>query len=251
MRTLTFLVMAFFSALFFAQDRPDIKHYLTRIEEGESEAVQEEIPSLLERYPNNPAVLYLQGRVTADGAEAVRIFQGIVDNFAHSEWADDALYRVYQFYYAIGLYRTAELKMNQLKKEYPNSEYIASASEVDTGKLAEESGEEATAPASPEVVGESKELRGGSPGVQGQFTLQVGAYASEENAETQKLFFEDLGHPVEVINRLKGSRSLFLVLVGNFMTYEEAKAKAAEIRKSYNIDAFVVSREHAERGNKE
>ncbi len=242
MKAPVFFLISFFSTLLFAQDRPDIRRYLTRIEEGESESVQAEIPSLLEHYPNNPAVLYLQGRVAADGAEAVRIFQGIVDNFSRSEWADDALYSVYQFYYAIGLYRTAELKMNQLKKEYPNSEYVVSASEVDTGKLAEESGGEATVPTSPAVDGNTKEPSGSAAAVQGQFALQVGAYASEENAETQKLFFEDLGQPVEVINRLKGSRSLFLVLVGNYMTYEEAKAKSAEIRKSYNIDAFVVSR---------
>ncbi|MBM2847052.1 MAG: hypothetical protein HW407_2364 [Bacteroidetes bacterium] len=77
---------------------------------------------------------------------------------------------------------------------------------------------------------------------QGQFALQVGAYLSRENAEKQKLFFEDLGFPVEVFNRLKDSRSMFLVFVGNYLTYEEAKDKAADIRKSYSVDSFVVSR---------
>ena len=230
------------SSLLIAGDKPDIRKYLARIEQGQSDAVRDEIPSLLEQYPNNAAVLYLQGCVTSDGAEAVRIFQGVVDNYPRSEWADDALFKVYQFYTAIGLYRTAELKMNQLKKDYPTSEHIAAAAQVDTGKLPEESGEDAAAPASVGVSDATKDHSRDATEVQGQFTLQVGAYASEVNAETQKVFFEDLGHPVEVINKLKGSRSLFIVLVGNFKTYEEAKAKAAEIRKSYNIDAFVVSR---------
>ena len=229
------------SSLLMAGDKPDIRKYLARVEQGESDAVRDEIPSLLEHYPNNAAVLYLQGCVTSEGAEAVRLFQGVVDNYPRSEWADDALFKVYQFYTAIGLYRTAELKMNQLKKDYPTSEHVAAAGQIDTGKLPEESGGDA-APISAGVSDPTKDHSRGVPEVQGQFTLQVGAYASEVNAETQKVFFEDLGHPVEVINKLKGSRSLFIVLVGSFKTYEDAKGKAAEIRKNYNIDAFVVSR---------
>src|SRR5512140_2678476 len=91
---------------------PDINSYIARINNGQGEEVRNEIPSLLAKYPNNPGVLYLQGLVTSDGGEAVRIYQSIVDNFPKSEWADDALYKVYQFYYALGLYRTAELKID-------------------------------------------------------------------------------------------------------------------------------------------
>jgi cell division septation protein DedD len=76
----------------------------------------------------------------------------------------------------------------------------------------------------------------------GQFALQVGAYSSRENAEKQKLFFEDQGYPVEVINRVRDSRSLFLVLVGNYLTYDDAKSRIAEIRQRYGVDSFVVSR---------
>jgi hypothetical protein len=70
----------------------------------------------------------------------------------------------------------------------------------------------------------------------------VGAYSARENAEKQKFFFEDQGYPVEVINRVRDSRQLFLVLVGNFLTYDEAKSRTEEIRRKYGVDSFVVSR---------
>jgi len=47
----------------------------------QEDQVKAEIPSLLSKYPNNPGVLYLQAQTTSEGAEAVRIYQSIVDNF--------------------------------------------------------------------------------------------------------------------------------------------------------------------------
>ena len=99
----------------------EVTKYLAMVQDGKMDQVKAEIPSLLSKYPNNPGVLYLQAQTTSEGAEAVRIYQSIVDNFPASEWASEALFRVYQFYYALGLYRTAEMKMAQLKKNYPAS----------------------------------------------------------------------------------------------------------------------------------
>ena len=215
---------------------PDISEYLSKVKGGQADEVREELPSLLAKYPNNPSILYLQGLVTANGAEAVRIYQSIVDNFPKSQWADDALYKVYQFYYALGLYRTAEIKMNQLKKEYPESEYVKGTSVKETPDLTDETGP----PLSEPSTSDSEEPQAGV--VQGQFALQVGAYSIQINAEKQKVFFEDLRYPVEVINKVRGTESFFLVLVGNYMTYDEAKAQEAQIKKMYNIDSFIVSR---------
>jgi hypothetical protein len=212
---------------------PPIERYVTMIESGEGEPVRAELPALLEKYPNNPGVLYLQGLLTKEGAEAVRIYQSIVDNHPKSEWADDALYRVYQFYQAIGLFRTAELKLNQLKRDYPRSKYVIGKSEPEPPPVAVEREQPVQQP----EPGQPK-----APAIQGQFALQVGAYSTQVNADKQKLFFEDLGYPVEVITKSKNGRTLFSVNVGNYATYDEAKAKSALLKKQYNIDSFVVTR---------
>ena len=236
-----------------AQDQsPDIQKYLDRIENGHADEIRPELQSLLSTYPNNPGVLYLQGVLTSDGTEAVRIYQSIVDNFPKSEWADDALYKVYQFYYAIGLYRTAEIKLNQLKTDYPQSKYVTGAAAVDVKNLPDESQKPDSAqsvqpPPVASATDAEKPQTDDHPPVSdevspGQYALQVGAYSQQVNAEKQKLFFEDLGFSVDVLNKVKGSRSLFVVLVGEYKSADEARAKGAEIKKKYNINSMVVTK---------
>lgn len=236
---------------------PDITAYLARVENGEADSIRGELPSLLSKYPNNSGVLYLQGVLTTDGTEAVRIYQSIVDNFPRSEWADDALFKVYQFYYALGLYRTAEIKLNQLKADYPESRYLSSTSQADVKSTPEEEGlglpkatQEDVVQNPPNQVATEKpalpETEPSQPAAEetsrGQYALQVGAFSQQVNAEKQKLFFEDLGYSVEVINKVRDSRSLFVVLVGDYKTPDEAKQKGVEVKKKYNITSMVVTR---------
>lgn len=235
MRMILVVLLLVLSTIARAQgSEPDIPKYLAMIKNGQGDQVKGELPTLLTKYPNHPGVMYIQGLLTSEGADAVRIYQSIVDNFPKSEWADAALYKVYQFYYALGLYRTAELKMNQLKAEYPHSKYLTVAAEQT--RLPEEPPD--TASRAPKGAADStKTIR-----LQVQFSLQVGAYATQANAEKQKSFFEGLGYPAEIISKLKDNRSLFLVLVGAYPTYEEAKAHGNEIKQKHNIDSIVISR---------
>lgn len=243
------------------QTGPDVQKYLSMIESGQSEQVKAEIPTLLTKYPNNAGVLYLQGLLTRDGTEAVRVYQSIVDNFPKSEWAPHALYKIYQFYSAIGLYRTAELKMNQLKKDYPTSKYVTQSGEVETKQLAEEKTEPVMPPpdtpevrrqAGVSVTAEEEKAagQGTKPDVEvpklselrGPFALQVGAFSSQANAEKQKAFFEKLKFTVEVISKVRDAKSLYTVMIGNYKTYDQAKAKQAELKKRYKVDSMVVTR---------
>jgi cell division septation protein DedD len=196
------------------------------------------MPALLSKYPNHPGVLFVQGRITANGAEAVKIYQSIVDNFPKSEWADDALYKVYQFWYSIGLYRTADLKLQQLKRDYPSSPFLQTAAVRDTVKASapparEDSGAVLVTPGQP-VQTESAAA--------GQFALQVGAFSTQANAERQKSQLEAEGLDVDVVNKVKDGRSLFIVLVGSFPTYDAAKARGADLQKKLNTPSIVVTR---------
>lgn len=222
----------------------DVAKYMTMVENGQADAVKGEIPALLAKYPNNPGVLYLQGLTTTEAAEAVRVYQSIVDNFPASEWADDALYKVYQFYYSLGLYRTAEIKIVQLRKNYPKSKY-ANAVVTETKQLADDAAPAPPPPVAPATV--TTTVTTAPPVMKTQsaedrFTLQVGAYTTSANAEKQKSLFVELGYPVEVINRVKEGRSLFLVLVGTFASADEARERGSEIKKKHNIDSIVTTK---------
>lgn len=246
------MIMLAWGVALYAQT-PDIRQYLSMIESGQADEVRSQLPSLMAKYPKNPGVIYLQGVLTTDGAEAVRIYQGIVDNYPNSEWADDALFKVYKFYQAIGLNRTAELKLTQLRTNYPNSKYLAGLAAADTKPTEAEHEpaqqppaakpkieEQPTSPAPREPVNE-EELR--MPPVQaGKFALQVGAYSTQQNADRQRSFFEYHHYPAEIVRKMSGARELFCVYVGRFATESEAKKTGEEIRSSFNINYIVVVR---------
>jgi tetratricopeptide (TPR) repeat protein len=237
MRRILFIVGIFVPIFVYSQTEPDIQSRLEKIYRGEIEEVREELPTLLTRYQNNPGVIYLHGMVTTDGTEAVKIFQSIVDNFPESEWADDALYRIYQYYYSVGLYRTAEQKLDQLKRDYPNSRYIfGQHARVEQRDETTEEELTRTVPQPPPP----------QPGpVTGQllpFALQVGAFSSYENATRQRDMLSGMNQPVEITTRMRGGQNMYLVWLGSFRTREQALEFAQQLRRQHNIEAMVVSR---------
>jgi tetratricopeptide (TPR) repeat protein len=206
-----------FGFIIHAQSRePDIQKRLDLIKSGKIGEVKSELTRLLEQYPNHVGVMFLSGVLTTDGKEAVKIFQSIVDRFPKSEWADDALYRVYQYYYSIGLYRTAERTLKQLKENYPRSKYVT-ATRIDLND---------------EVQGEGAAIH---------YAVQVGAYATPENAKKQKLLFEGLGYSVEIRNKVREGKTVHLVWVGDYATYADAQEVSETLKTQHGIDAVVVS----------
>ncbi|MCI0707821.1 MAG: SPOR domain-containing protein [Ignavibacteriae bacterium] len=210
------------------QNEPDIQRRLEMIERGLEEAVKTELSTLLANYQNNPGVLLLQAVLTADGTEATKIYQSIVDNFPRSEWADDALYKLYQYYYSIGLYKTAEQKLDQLKRDYPFSAYAAE----DVHEKPASPQEQPTVIKKPATVPKYSTL----------FTLQVGAFSALQNAEELRSRFEKEGYSSNIFTIVKNGQKLHKVWVGEFQTQDDARRLSSEIKKKFNLESMVVSR---------
>jgi cell division septation protein DedD len=246
------LILLFPISLIAQSDDTEIKVALEKIDKGLSAEVRKELPNLVSRYPNNAAALYLQGRLATDGIEAVKFYQGVVDNFPKSEWADDALYRTYQYYYSLGLYRTADLKLQQLKKEYPNSQYITGKPEVTIPPVEEKMvnlpPKEIAPVESTDTmetvydVDSAKTEENKISETNKSFTVQAGAYATNANADKQRRYFDDLGYKVEIVNKVRNGKNLFLVWVGSFGTMEEAREIVREIKSKYRIESMIVER---------
>jgi cell division septation protein DedD len=75
-----------------------------------------------------------------------------------------------------------------------------------------------------------------------RFSLQVGAFTVHANAVTEKNKYEALGYPAEMLSKVRDTKSLFIVMVGSYGTYEEAKAAAAALKRKSGVSAMVVSR---------
>ena len=205
---------------------PDIRRRLEMIQKGEGEKVKAELPDLLTRYQNHPGVMFLQAALTTDGAQAARVYQTVVDNFPDSEWADDALYKLYQYYYSLGLYKTGDAKLQQLKELYPLSPYASDqAVQAEHQKAAD--GEPPAGAETPPAAA---------------YTVQVGAFSTLQNAEELKGRFEKESFSATISTVVSNGKTLHKVWVGEFKTYESAKRFAGEIKSKYNIDSIVVTR---------
>jgi tetratricopeptide (TPR) repeat protein len=237
-------------------NEPDIQKRLDLIKEGNIDQARSELTTLLERYPQNPGVLYLQGVLTIDGGEAIRTFQNLADNFPKSEWADDALFKIYQYYYALGLYKTADQKLDKLRRDYPQSPYLRSFQQQVSmqPELTQEPPQSKTqAPqetAQPEVKPQS--VPGGeiplqpssipkAPTSTGGYTVQSGVFSSLENAERYQLGLLRADITSEIRKRQIGGKEMHTVCIGSFMSYEDAQ-RYVEALKEKNISGIVISR---------
>ena len=212
---------------------------------------------MLSKYPDDPGVLYLEALLTTDGSAATRIYQAIVDSHPKSEWADASLYKVYQFYYSLGLYKTADLKMAQLQREYPDSKYLKNHTEIaqvsplpaklDTIVAAPDTTppvqtHSTTSPKVPVVIPPPASVGTATEKPMGKFALQVGAFASQPNAERLQRTIQALGYRVDIVPRQRTDRTMYLVWIGNYASEAEARAAATELREKHALDTMLVAR---------
>jgi septal ring-binding cell division protein DamX len=191
------------------------------VERGQGAMVEGELQQLMTTYQNNPGVMYLQGVLTTDGTEAAKIYQSIVDNFPKSEWADDALYRLYQYYASVGLYKTAEPQTK------PPPQGTTTAQTLPDRE-----------PEQPAVL----QPKGDVEKFSTTFTIQVGAFSTMTNAEELRKRFEKEGYASNIFTINRDGKKLHKVWVGEFQTQEEARRFIGEVKSKFGLDAIVVSR---------
>ena len=238
----------------FAQlSEPEVRKRLDFIYNGQAERVRIELPTLQKQNPNDPGVAYLDAILTTDGVTAVKKFQAIVDQFPQNEWADDALYKVYQYYYSVGLYKTADEKFQQLREQYPNSLYVVGlAQEQKTGAVRQEPAPEpkkldttsaapAVEPAPVPVAVQPAADTTTAPAV-GKFAVQAGAFSTEQNARKQADFFASVGKKAIVSTKVSGGRTLYVVSLEGFASEQDARNTIAELKSKYNIESIIVAR---------
>ncbi|GBD86821.1 outer membrane protein assembly factor BamD [bacterium BMS3Abin03] len=218
----------------FSQD-VDIIPYLKKIESGKVDEVREALPDLKDDYLKSPSVMFLEGVLTENGQEAVVIYQNIIDNYPNSKYADAALYRIYSYYYALGLYESANGKLNQLIEQYPNSPYI---------KIAKQN----RLPSNPEIKSEVPGVDSSKTetGISGKdvndfkYTIQVGAFSKKENAVFLQSKFEKAGIYSEIREKLVAGTTFHVVYVGKFVSVEDAENFLQTIEDKFKLNGRVT-----------
>ncbi len=243
------------AAIVFAQmPGAEVRKRLDFIYSGQAERVRIELPSLEKQYPNDGGVEYLDAILTTDGAAAVKKFQAIVDQFPQNEWADAALYKVYQYYYSVGLYKTADQKFEQLKQQYPNSLYVAGAVKdqkpvvVQQAPAAEikqpdTAGQKQAEP--PASIEPAKTATVDSTAVvtpARTFAVQAGAYSTERKAQKQVDFFSTINRNAMITAKVSAGKTLYVVSVEGFSNEQDARDFITELKLKYNIESIIVAR---------
>jgi len=220
------LILSFLIApVFINAQEVDIIPYLKQIEQGKAGEVKIKLSELKQDYPNSSNVLFLEGVLTENAQDAVVIYQKIVDKYPKSAYADAALYRIYSYYFALGLYNTADKNFEKLKKDYPESPYIKMASMNVTT-------EENTTPPVKTVDQKDETVY--------KYTVQAGAFTNKDNAVTLQKEFVNAGLKSFIKEKNVGGTIFNVVYVGQFVGKNEAEDFKAIANSQFNISGRVV-----------
>ncbi|MFQ6616442.1 MAG: SPOR domain-containing protein [Fidelibacterota bacterium] len=113
----------------------DLSSFFRLVEQGRIEEVRQEIPGLLQQYPDNAGVMYLDAVTTQRAEEAVLAYRKLVQNHPSSPYADDAAVRIGEYLYARGLYTQASRELAKFTRLFPRSEHIQRAVDLQVSSL--------------------------------------------------------------------------------------------------------------------
>ena len=213
----------------------DIIPYLKQIESGNSAGVKAQLPELKRKNPESPSVMFLEGVLTENGQQAIVIYQNIIDKYPDSRYADAALYRIYSYYYALGLYETAKEKLLQLQAKYPSSPYLKIASQT---RIPEEKEQQQEQEEQQSQIQEKPQETVSEQ--QYKFTIQAGAFSNSENANSLKNDFEKAGVFSQVKQKSVAGTVFNVVYVGKFVNENDADNFLKVINEKFKLNARVV-----------
>ena len=207
---------------------------------------------------NHPSVEFMRGLVQADAQLAVSHFRQVIQH-PDSPYADDAQFRIAQYYYARADYSQARDHFSTLAKLYPNSnlfddsiflygQCLLADDEIDSARIVFESFIQKfpkSTYANQAVMDLESSLFQGTASRSARsnldeiYAIQVGAFSEVRNAQLLARQLRKANLPVEIFARTRQEEKLYVVWVGKFKTRESAEHYAkrwdSKFRDGYHI----------------
>lgn len=200
-----------------------VRQALLRIASGQLEAVRSELSSWVTRYPNDPAILFLQAATLSDAQQARALYERIVREFPSSEWADDALCRLVQE----AALRRDSLRawqlFEQLRRTYPTSDFLPYAWETMRA-----------------TVGLPPELRATATGNTRPYTLQVGLFRQLQHAQRERERLRRHRLRAEIVPRIWQNVVHYAVVVGTYERREDAEAARSAVAQRCQCQPLII-----------
>jgi len=195
----------------------------------------------LARDENNPRiaeVFYYLARLTANPDSSIYYYRMIIDKYPQSRYADIAHLEIAKIFIGKENFKNALVILEQMRKDYPNSE-LKDEALFWTGVVFIETGNKETGYKTlqelintfPKSIWASraKNLIPSAMPQKEYYTVQVGSFRNKENAEKRIEELKAKGFDARIIEAVVMDKTYYRVWVGEFETMEQAKSLVAKL----------------------
>ena len=275
---LRFIILLSFTSQFFLYAQ-NIDLYITLLEKGKINDVRENLPELLERYPNEAGVFFLKALTASNGDEAISIYEKLISDYPNSDYSPLSEMKIGEYLFARGLYSQASIQFKKIIINYSKGDhhqraldlmvnsYLATG-ENDSVKIAlvnikkfypsldyNKYGISGLDP----VTREAKLVRLDPDKISDKFrnakvkrkksniiskpkpwVVQVGAFGKYNNAQRLKKQLQGNGFPTEVHTINSNGKRLHAVRLVRYQEKINAEKIGKKIKKKYGLDFRVI-----------
>ena len=247
---------------------PNIDRLINDVVLGIDEEARNKISILIDDYPNDGNVLFLQGLLEQDGLKSIEIYKKIYKFHKNNRYADDAVMRIGEFYYVSGLYIQAAEWFKKIHMYYRRSEHLESginlflqcliiAGSSDTAysysetfnnifpkvqidskikKTFSKLDKNASVVSNKKLIEEIESKKEKTI----SFSLQIGAYGNRDNAEKAMYNLRSVGYSSRIDKIDKKNKILYTVRCGYFDSKNEANKIKKRLRIHLGYDPIIV-----------
>ena len=239
------------------------KKFIEQVDAGNVKQATLILDSLLINYPNDVSVIYLDALLSMDGDKSFENYKKIFELYPESEYADEALMSIGEYYYAKGLYSQSAAWLKKIPLYYSRSDKVESSVHLflnslkvmgytDTAKFYTKVFKKqfpnivfnVNLEAEEELIDEKTiEIKDNVEDSKSNvFGLQIGAFSYLKNANKEKKILQSLGYKVEIEQIEKNKRVLHVVRIGYYGTKKEVESMKVKLKKDLGKDSFIVEK---------
>lgn len=222
------LLLSFVIPIHILSQKINIIPALKKVEEGDLQSARNILKDLKQESPENPSVLFLDAVLTDNGEDALFKYHDVYNKYPKSKYADASVYRVFSYYYALGIYKKAETYKKLLLKKYPHSPYIKAANR-NIPDVEFENVSRKNVPVK-EIPSDNKN----------KFTVQAGAFLNIANAKKLRSNLISSGFKAEVTAKDIGGSIFNVVTAGKFSSKNDARNFLNFLKSDFNITGRII-----------
>jgi len=249
----------------------DIDEQLRRlIEQNKVDELRNNLEDVKNKYPQLYTPYYIEAYLETDGEKAFLKYKEFLKQFPQSPYVINAQFKIAQYYFARGLYRSAKQILNHIIENFPDSPFADDAHYLKIRSLsALEINDEAKSEiksflrkysqspfknlAEQDLKDMDKAVSSSYPTSESEkpsrsystYAIQVGAFSQQDNAIKQMNTLAGWDYETEIIKKFVNNSLLYLVWIGNFETEEQALNFGEVFKKKYGMAFRVVQKDTA------